>query len=211
MLDQATPQSAKLKCPAKELLVTFDSGRLVVDQGHADEEFDISGVCTTSLAVISARFDLKTFVRLGCRRLYLIPADSTEAAENLSLKFAPFKDWPETDGPIYKTRSCESATVFEDDEGSGYRFGIRPAWRVEAPSQIDPRLLGSPKLLPTGQRDALLKQMQMQAQRQKNPVAGLLVDIDVYVNRPPRPDIAKFLGEALEKCNKLVSDFSRSA
>lgn len=209
LLDQATPQGATLKCPELDTVIGFDSMHVTIDQTPVDVDFALADISAVVLAILSARFDLRSFTRFGYRRFYLLGADSVEQSEELSIRYSPFKNWPVEPISPMKARAYEATSVFEDDDGSGYRFSMRSAWRIEAPLQVDPRLLAPARLLDKNQKQALIEQMHRRSQREKNPIAGLVLDIDCYQIRPPKPDASRFVANAIQQSDLLVHDFGR--
>jgi len=206
MPEEIVPSGARLKCPDLDLVVTFDSYHLIVDQNPASEDTDFRSICDLLRAILIGRFDLRTFIRLGCRRFYMCAVDSIEEAEALSVKMSPFKDWPSSLKRKMDVRACEAVSVHETPDGStGIRFSIGPSSRIDAPLHVDQRLQLPPRLLPTGQRKALLEQLKRRSQRQKEPLAGVLVDIDYYHVRPSaKSEIDGFLGMAAQAIEEFL-------
>lgn len=208
MQEDAKPTGARLKCPDLDLIVTFDTARLVVEQSPTDEPCDFDKIADTIFATISARFDLRVVTRMGARRFARVGTDSVEQAEELAVKWAPFRHWPvqAIDGltPVDNTASC----VFENAQrDAGVRFSIRSVHEIDAPIALDDRLRLQPRLLPTGQRDALLGQIRRKKQREKAPIAGLVIDIDYYVIKPNSVSVKQFLEEAWQKADQLTDEF----
>jgi hypothetical protein len=205
MPDELAPSGARLKCPELDIQISFDSYRLQIDQTVADKPKEFPHICEILAATISARFDLRSIVRLGFRRFYMVPTDSVLQAEEMSVKMSPFKDWPMPPPEGFVSAAVEAASVFErDDHSEGIRFAVRPSARIEAPLQIDQRLQVPAHLRNEKQNLVLLDQLKRQAQRERSPLAGLLLDVDSYQNRPPKPDVGKFLSDAVQQADNLT-------
>jgi hypothetical protein len=212
MPEDIAPAGAKLKCPELDVSVTFDSHHLVVDSEQSEGDVVLAAISKLILAVISARFDLRTFVRWGHRRFLLFPTDAIEDAQRLSIKLAPFENWPKADAGSFRLTAVDTASVYETEDGTeGFRCAMKPSWRAEAPVQLDPRLLQSPRLLPTGQREALIEQMRRQTQREKDPIAGLLLDLDYYWIRPSNPETEPFFKRAAERFGLLAESVAKGS
>lgn len=192
MPEEIAPAGARLKCPELDLLIFFDTSSLVVDQNPTDIECDFGEISRTVLATISARFDLRIFVRFGLRQFFMLGTDSVEDAEKLSVSRAPFKDWPVPTASEMRPKTVEIISLFENEQGQGYRFSVRPRHEVDAPLSIDDRLKTPSRLLPSGQSAALLNQLKRRKQRQESPIAGLSIDVDYYWVRPVKPDAEQF-------------------
>lgn len=209
MPEEIVPAGAKLKCPELDVILVFDTARMIVEQEPADVEFDFPRLCNTAYSVISARFDLGTVIRMGCRRFFLSPVDSTEAAAQLSLRLSPIKGFPGLEPQKYHPRSIELTAVFETaDEDEGYRVSASPTVNAGAPDVLDQRLLSPPRLLPSGQKEALLAQLQRRKQREKSPVAGVMIDIDYYWTRPVKVELKSFLDRAISETARLADAYA---
>ncbi len=208
MPDEIAPSGARLKCPDLDTMVYFDSARLVVDQNPASGTDEFPRICQYVWSTIKGRFDLRDIVRVGYRSFYMVATDSIDEAEALSVKMSPFGEWVRSLNE--EATACEATCVYENAERSaGYRLSLRPSFRVEAPLQIDPRLQTPPRLLAQGQREALQSQRQRRAQREKEPLAGLLIDIDHYTIRPETLDADGFIDASRKRSEEIVSELTK--
>jgi len=94
MPDEIAPKGARMKCPEYELTLVFDSARLGLDQNPADEPCPFSDIADYAFQTVKSKFDIADVVRLGRRKLFIRPTDSVDEAEALSVKKAPFSQWP---------------------------------------------------------------------------------------------------------------------
>lgn len=208
MPDDARPTGARMKCPSLDITVAFDTTRLVVDQNPVDKECSFDDISQYIFGTICSKFNTSTITRFGNRRYYIFPVDSVDEASRLSVKKAPLKDWPVPESDDMKLQQCQATVIFEKpDHSIGTSFSIRPVSRIDAPLQLDERLRVPPHLLPTGQREALVEQLRRQKHREKEPVAGLMVDIDYYWVRPEETSVKVFLEKAQLEITRLVNSF----
>lgn len=212
MPHDVAPTGAKLKCPELDLTVSFDSHRLVVDQEPDVEGTDLAKIAAMVFAVICARFDLKHFVRFGNRRFNLWPTDSVDEAQKRSVRVARVGTFSPIGDDKMKLSSVELTTTHETiDRSEGYRLSISAISKVDAPQNPDPRLLQPPHLLEKGQREALIDQLRRNSRREKDPIAGVLIDFDYYWIRPSKPDLKAFFERAAAASNRLVDSITRGS
>lgn len=202
--DEVNPTAARLKCPELDLRVTFNSAQLIVDQQPAREDFSLIDLSEMIYSVLVGRFDLRTVVRMGCRRWFVAPADSVEEGEAMSVRIAAPAMLPDLNTNEFKPKAFEQSCTFESTDGTGVRVGLKPWERPEAPEQIDERLRAPARLLPTGQKAALLDQLRRRKIRDTEPVAGLLIDVDIFSVRPAKPNLKSFLDKALGETLRLA-------
>jgi hypothetical protein len=211
MTDQILPTGAALKCPDLDIVVTFDAARLLVQQEPQNESAAFADIAGLILSTLTGRFDLRNFTRYGSRRFYTIATDSVDEAEDLSLRLAPFSKWVGPPSEVFASRSAEAVTVMENPEThEGFRLSIQPMAAFVAPERIDPRLNIPARKMPEGQKTALLQQLQRQKQREKEPLAGVTVDIDYYRDDPPSgEDAVNFLRKAHLQTDRIAQECSR--
>jgi hypothetical protein len=205
MPEEMQPKGARMKCPELDLVLAFDTYRLCLDQNPAEKECPFEEIAKYAFETVVAKFDIRETRRFGNRQVYVLPTDSVEEAERLSLKKLPLSDWPLGGGEDLKARKCEAVSVMENaDRSAGVRFAISPVAKAEAPIQLDARLTMAPHLLPKGQREALLAQLERQKRREKSPLAGLMVDIDYWWISPEMADVSAFITKSNEKIQTLL-------
>ncbi len=200
--DEMTPTRAKISCPALEASVSFDAYRMGVDGLSDITRYDFRQICESVMATIVGRFDLQKIIRLGYRSICGVVAESIEAAEQLSAKRSPCPNWPPAKTGEFSLVSSEVVNVFEDaDRSRGWRLSIGPSNKPEAPTQLDERLRLPSRLLPNGQRDALVKQLNRRRENERDPLACLKIDVDFYQFDPGGLDPRQFIDWArgLEK------------
>jgi len=208
MPEEMQPKGARMKCPELDLVLAFDTYRLCLDQNPAEKECPFEEIAKYAFETVVAKFDIRETRRFGNRQLYILPTDSVEEAERLSLKKVPLSDWPVGGENGLKAHSCEATIVMEnEDKTVSVRFAVKPAFKIEAPVQIDARLKMPPHLLDTGQREALLGQLKRQKQREETPLAGLMLDMDYWWTAPEKPDVSKFLSDSTKKITALLKAF----
>ena len=101
---------------------------------------------------------------------------------------------------------ADITTVWEADDGSkGYRFALSSGSRAGAPEQADERLRVPAKLLPRGQREALIGQLKRRQQRNQSPLAFVMLDFDYYWVRPAKVSIAEFLQSSKDLNTKVLT------
>jgi hypothetical protein len=204
MPEDITPNGAKLKCPELEMRIVFDTTRFVIDQSEQETE-EFSHIASTAFAVVSSRFDLRSFVRLGLRRFLMVGADSVEDAELLSLKLSPATNWPPGRPANMVARSSEISTSFEDKDGAvGFSFTMKPISKIDTPDQIDERARVPARFLEKGQKEALLEQIKRRTKREKDPSAGVLIDLDYYQMRPVKLDLKNFWQTGIDTGDKMI-------
>ncbi len=202
---ETQPTGASMKCPQLDMILVFDSARLCLDQNPADVPSPFQQIAKYVFDTLISKFDIKSIKRLGARKVFLIPVDSVDAADKLSVQKASGYDWSEAISEDMSVKKCEAKTVLESDDGlNGVNFSVMPAYKIEAPEQIDPRLNMASHLLPTAQKDVLLDQLKRRKQREDDPVAGLRVDIDCWSIDSPEVDIPKFLQMAEGQTHSLL-------
>lgn len=205
---EATPASARIKCPDLEITIVFSAQSLVVDQTPiSDVSCDFAEIASACLATITGRFDLRTFRRLGSRRFKVLPApsDSIDAAEGLSATIIPVPAWLAVADPSLGPRSSETSFVFETpDRSKGIRISTKPYSKISTDLQVDDRLKWPAHHLPSKQREALLEQLKRAKVRQHDPEAGVMIDVDYYWMWPKKDFTVKdFLAQALEATDKM--------
>jgi len=208
MPEEMRPQGARMKCPDMNLTLVFDAYRLCLDQNPADMDCPFADISKYSFDTVISKFDIRETTRLGNRKRYLLPADSIEAAETLSVKKAPLHNWPPVSSDEMVPKSCDVTSVLENkDRSKGLRFSISPTFKVEAPIALDPRLTMSPHLLKEGQREALIGQLKRQKQREKDPLAGLTIDIDYWWLNPEETNVGEFLDVSKKQIEDALNSF----
>lgn len=179
-----------------------------MDNARADVPVEMASLCDTAYAVLSARFDLKVVIRIGFRRFFICPADSVEDAERLSLLNTPCMAWPGMGNQPLRQRSMEATATFEaEDQVEGCRIASSLYVKGGAPEVVDERVRLPARLLPSGQKEALLAQLRMQKQRENDPVAGLMMDIDYYWARPPKVGLPAFFARAVAETERLADAY----
>jgi hypothetical protein len=202
------PTGAKMKCPGLDVSIAFDTNRLAIEQNPIGVPFDFPLVANIVLATIRSKFDINELIRYGYRFITMLGTDSIEDAKELSLRKAPTNSWP-LEPPIDLVPTEIDCTVsYENkDRTKGIRLEVGPAHKLDAPLEVDPRLHVPPRMLPSGQREALLAQNQRRAARARDPIAGLTIDVDYYHLRPLGSTGPKdFLLEADSFVKKVVAD-----
>lgn len=208
MPEEMQPKGARMKCPELDLVLAFDTYRLCLDQNPAEKECPFEEIAKYTFDTVVAKFDIRETRRFGNRQVYILPTDSVEEAERLSLKRVPLGDWPLVGGDDLTARRREATIVMEsEDKSVGVRFAVNPAFKMEAPMQIDARLKMAPHLLKEGQREALLAQLKRQKQREESPLAGLMLDMDYWWTAPEKPDVSKFFSDSTKKIAALLRAF----
>jgi len=179
-----------------------------LDQNPVDVECPFDNISKYAFNTVISKFDIRKTTRLGNRKRYILPTDSVEDAETLSVKRAPLDNWPKLDSDDMKPKSYNVTSVLEsEDRSRGVRFAIGPTFKVEAPLTLDKRLTIAPHLLDKGQREALLNQIKRQKQREKDPLAGLVIDIDCWLLNPEETAIERFLERSEKQIEELLNSF----
>lgn len=208
MPEEMQPKGARMKCPELDLILVFDAYRLCLDQNPADVECPFENISKYAFGTVVSKFDIRKTTRLGNRKRYILPTDSVEDAETLSVKRAPLDNWPKLDSDDMEPKSYNVTSVLEsEDRSRGVRFSIGPTFKVEAPLRLDKRLTIAPHLLDKGQREALLNQIKRQKQREKDPLAGLVIDIDYWLLNPEETAIERFLESSEKQIEELLNSF----
>ncbi len=208
MPEEIAPKGARLKCPELDITLVFDSYRMCLDQNPADVSCDFNGLSEFVLQTIISKFDIRKTIRFGNRLFFMLPCDSIEQAEALSVKSSPAKDWLANALEDLQTQKCEVAITRENkDKAEGMSFSIYPVHKIEAPLQIDKRLTVAPHLLPTGQKEALLSQLKRQKQRAQDPLAGLMIDVDYWWVTPKEMNIKEFQNASSSKVGSILESF----
>ncbi|MEE9294606.1 MAG: hypothetical protein V3W34_06570 [Phycisphaerae bacterium] len=212
MPSEIAPTGARLICPDLDITIVFHSASFVVDQdpvGDADCNFD--AITESAFAVVTGRFDLKQITRFGCRRRKVVGVDSIDDADKLSLKMVPYDDWRSDPNPELRPRQQELVSAFEaEDQSVGIRAIVKPFSKIGATAMIDARLRQPPHHLAEGQREALLEQLKRTKQRESDPEAGLLIDLDYYRIWPPGDmTVGSFLKEARLEMDRIEKDLSK--
>jgi hypothetical protein len=194
------PKGANLKCPELELAVSFDSMKLVVDDQSPGIEYDFRGICEDVLKTIKLEFGLRSYLRWGMRQIDIVGTDSSDEAEALSAKASPAKGWVSPSEKTMGLQQCSTTAVFETpDHGKGVRLCVQAARKIGAPLEPDERLRVPPRLLSTGQHEALVAQLRNRKRREEDPDAGVVIDRDYYWVKPTDPTVEAFFPEAEEE------------
>jgi hypothetical protein len=208
MPEEIQPKGARMKCPELDLTIEFDTYRVCVDQNPVDKECAFEQISKYIWNTIISKFEIKGATRFGRRKIYILPTDSIENSDKLSVNKAPFHNWLDSVSTDLKPRNCEAATTLENkDRSKGVKFSISPVFKLEAPLNIDKRLTVAPHLLPTGQREALVEQLKRIRQRQEDPVAGLMIDIDYWWLKLDEMEIDNFYKESESKIESFLNTF----
>lgn len=212
--EEATPTGARLMCPDLDTYVVFNASSLIIDQQVMGEaQFDFAAVATTALSTVVGRFDLKKMRRFGFRRMHIIPAanESIDDADALSLKLSPFREWLNNVEPELVSRSYEQGSVFETkDRSKGLRVYTKPYTKPATELHVDERLKIPPHHLPAKQREALVAQMRRRQAREKDPEAGVLIDIDYYWMWPPKETKVKdFIESGMRASQQALTKLDR--
>lgn len=203
---ELAPTGATLKCPDLDITMVFDAFRFILDQSPVGEiECEFDELAVEVLATITGRLDLRQTQRLGARRVKILPADSIEDAEKLSLRVCPVREWCCSGQHELQPRAYEQASVFElPDRSKGVRILTIPYHKIGTELQLDERLKVPPHHLPSGQHTALVEQQRRLKQQQKDPEAGVRIDIDYYWIRPPKEwSVRQFLNDASQEAARL--------
>lgn len=209
LTDEATPAGARLSCPDLNMRIVFSSHRMVVDQFSPSEfECEFNQIAATTLATITGRFDLRKMKRYGNRVIKIVPADSIEDAEKMSVQISQStKSWP-LEEPGFHPRSVERTFVFDlEDRSKGIRVVTGPFSKIGADIQPDERLKQPPHLLPAEQRTALLDQLKREQQKRRDPETGLAIDLD-YFWAWPSENVS--LNEFLEEAQRELDCFEQA-
>ena len=209
MAGEISPASAHLKCPGLDMVLLFNARRLVLDQNPVgDVDCDFTRLAADALATLKARFDLREMNRFGSRRIKIVPADSVDDAQKLSVKWCPVKEWRRSPSSTLPPREYECTSSFEaEDRSRGVQVIVKPYAAVGTELKVDERLRLPPHHLHERQREALVEQLKRARQRRQEPEAGLLIDIDYYALWPPEGyTVSEFLKEAQEVADILESD-----
>lgn len=208
---EMSPTGARLQCPDLDITIFFNARLLVIDQNPVGkDECDFPQLADLTLATIVGKLvDRDKMQRFGARRVEVIPEDSIEAAQKLSLLFSPLQDVRSNEETRFEPREVEFASRFEtDDCGAGIRIAVKPYMKIWADVQIDERLKLPAHHLPTGQREALLEQQRRAKKRQEAPEAGLAIDIDYYWLWPEKGwSVPTFLREAGQAADRYRDSF----
>jgi hypothetical protein len=210
MTQEATPRSAAMKCPELQMTLVFDSSRMgmQIDLFDNKEVVEFDKLAAIALATIIGRFDLRTFTRVGHRTLLLLPTNSLEEAEALSLQAAPSREWPAATVNELLLTQAEAASVFENAERSrSLRFKTDVFYRVGAPVEIDERLKQNPRTLSKEQNRVLVAQLKLAKQRADEPVAGLMFDVDYAWNSPVKWVASDFFDESQRESQAAIEAF----
>ncbi len=206
---EASPKSAAINCPDLDIRVVFSSSNFIIDQHPVDLEItlDFYRTAADALSTIAGRFDLTAWRRFGARHVLLMPVDSLEEAEKLSLRHTPVAQWPPDESGEFVPRSFELQSVYEtENERKGLSVHTKPWSTVGADVKVDPRLRQPARLQHEHQRDVLFEQLRRQKKRQEAPEAGLLIDVDYYWLWPSSDvTVVEFLGEAWQEADRLAS------
>lgn len=208
MQEEMHPKGARMKCPELDLILVFDTYRLCLDHNPADVACPFASISRYAFDTVVSKFAIEKTTRLGNRKQYILATDSIEQAEALSVRKAPFNNWPVLNSHDMKAKSCDVTSVLEnEDRSQGLRFSIGSTFKVEAPLTLDRRLTIAPHLLAEGQREVLLSQMKRQKQRAQDPLAGLLIDIDYWWLNPEEIAIKQFLESSESQIKEVLNSF----
>ena len=186
------PSGGQLVNLDKDISFSFDSYRLNASQENPKKTDDFQEQVASLTDIICKNLGLSSYIRIGVRFYFLFPADSIEQAEKLVHQTNFVSISPkliETFGP--SVRAQKHIIIFEDgNEGRRIEFGgVR---REEG--KVPPQLLSvEPRLLPKGQREALVKKLQETKRYGEDPRFALQFDVDNYEREPESFNVRAFI------------------
>ncbi|MGD0078173.1 MAG: hypothetical protein ABSB91_06065 [Sedimentisphaerales bacterium] len=208
MTAEMQPTGARIKCPELDITVVFDTYRLCIDQNPVDKESLLEKISDYIWSTLVSKFEIKKAMRFGRRKVYILPADSVEEGEKLSVKKTPLQSWLTNVSSDLKPHKCDvSITLENEDRTKGAKFSISPVFKLGAPIEIDKRLTIAPHLLKKGQHEALIEQLKRMKQREEDPVSGLMIDVDYWWLKQEQMNIPEFYGESEKKIVDFLNNF----
>jgi len=204
---EISPSRGSLANLSKNIVFNFNSYKLDSgqDEPKGTEYFREQTALLTD--IVCKTLSLSRFIRIGVRLYFLFPAESMDSAEEM-VRQSRFVDISaklrDTCGS--KVRAQKHVVIFESGN-EGRRIEIGAVRREEG--RLAPQLLSvEPRLLPKGQREALLRKLQETKRYGEDPRFALQIDIDNYELEPESFNVPAFIERheefAREKILELV-------
>jgi hypothetical protein len=212
----ATPQSGSLFSSSNGTILNFNISKIDLSLQRSKENPGLKEKHTSAfieqvgatVPMILDRLDIeeKMISRIGCRVILSFPMESEcKSQEWISSRdlFAVSGFSRFADGKIISS----SCAVVIDDEDVSYRVSMNTA---EHPTDFDaghrriPNI--SPRKLPHGQREALLKQMRESKKASNVSQWAVILDVDSFCDEPTKIEAAAFV----EKSHRKVVDFANT-
>lgn len=204
MTEESKPSGARMKCPDFEAILSFDTESMTLHFDMNAQSVQFDQVCILAAEVIFAKLMIDEPYRYGHRMGFMIPTDSVEEADKLSIQVAPGRNWPMPPPEHFAASSAEFGIRYESESRRGYRVTSKAVLRRAIIGDVDERILRPPHLLAKGQREALVAQQRRLAERARDPEVGLKIDIDYYaLTLEDDENIRRFLADSREQIISL--------
>ena len=207
---EINPSRGSLVNLAKNIVFNFNSYKL--DAGQDDpkgtEDFRQQTALITDLVCKS--LSVSRFIRIGVRFYFLFPAESMESAEEMVRRSRFVDISPKVlDACGANVRAQKHVFIFEA-ENEGRRIEIGAVRREEG--RLAPQLLSvEPRLLPKGQREALLRKLQETKRYGEDPRFALQIDVDNYELEPESFNVGAFIERHEEFARDKILELVRRA
>lgn len=204
---EAAVTGAKIEAPDLDLVLAFDAGKMILEQTSLDITADFSGIASEVLGTIMGRLSINALSRFGSRRFYFIASDSRDIAFRDFVRVLPCSPDSLVKAAGGQLRHGKTLFVVENDEDdSGMNIRIEPWFDAQGVAlTYDTRLNMKAHHLPAGQHEALVKQLQRNASKERKPTAGVMIDLDSFSHQPGNSgDVAEFLARSLSAQNAVL-------
>lgn len=197
---EGSPQGAALYSMRNRCRFSFSSTKLDLglDYTTADDEMPAEDIATFVEYVayfsrlITDELTLNEFPRLGLRLLYYFPCSSKEESEKWLQGLGAFTVSPRVLEAFGGELDAAGMSLVVFGKDCRYRIALNG---VETSAQLDmgPEILTvRASALKENQRKMLLDQLKEKRRRQVNSGYAVVVDVDAYLEEPPKPDPEDF-------------------
>ncbi len=189
---EINPSRGSLLNLAKDMAFNFNSYKLDAGQDAPKATTDFREQTASLTEIVCKSLSLSRFIRIGVRFFFLFPAESMDQAEEMVRQSGFAVISQKLMNVCGSTMRAQKHVVIFEKEKEGRRIEIGGVRREEG--KLAPELLGvEPRLLPKGQREALLRKLQETKRYGEDPRFALQIDVDNYELDPESFNVAAFV------------------
>lgn len=189
---EITPSRGSLVNLSKDISFNFNSYKLDASQDDPKKTAEFVEQVAPLVDIVCKNLSLSEFIRIGVRFYYLLPTDSMENAEKMVQQTNFVNIAQKLIEACGSNITAQKHIVIFENENEGRRIEFGAVRREEG--RIPPQLISAdPKVLPKGQREALLKKLQETKRYAEDPRFALQLDIDNFEREPESFNVRAFI------------------
>lgn len=189
---EISPSKGSLVHLARNINLNFNSYKLDASQEDPKSTSELIEQVSPIVDIVCKNFGLSQFIRLGVRFFFLFPATSMEQAEEYVRKANLVSINPKLIEACGPNITAQKHVIIFESGNEGRRIEFNAVRREEA--RLPPQLLAAePKVLPRGQREALIKKLQESKRYGEDPRFAMQVDVDNYEREPESFNVKAFV------------------